>query len=134
MKRYLRLLLSLPLLATTACAADAIAGPELAPEPRAIAHAAPGPQVVEEPAPPLKASAPTVSMRGSGSLSARSGNPLFIIDGVVASSDEAKASLDANQIDSIEFLKGESLAALYGRPHPDGVVLITTRAAARRRR
>jgi hypothetical protein len=134
MKRYLRLLLSLPLLATTACAADAIAGPELAPEPQAIAQAAPGPQVVEEPAPPLKAPAPAVIMRCAGSLSARSGNPLFIIDGVVASSDEAMASLDADQIDSIQILKGESLAALYGSLHPDGVVIITTRAAASRRR
>jgi hypothetical protein len=133
MKRYLRLLLSLPLLATTACAADAIAGPELAPEPQAITQAAPGPHVMEEPAPPLKTLPPVVVIRCAGSHSARSGNPLFLIDGVPASSATV-AGLDANRIHSIQFLKGESLAALYGRLHPDGVVIITTRTAATRRR
>jgi hypothetical protein len=132
MKRYLRLLLPLPLLATTACAADAIAGPDLAPEPQASTQVAAPPQVVEEASPTLKAS-PAVVMRCGGSLSARSGNPLFIIDGVPAS-DEALARLDPRQIEFIEILKGESLAAAYGRLHPDGIVIITTRAGASRRR
>lgn len=122
MRRCPHLLLCLPLLATTACAADAIAGPAAAPEPQAVVQATPEPPAVAEAAP-----RPSV-LAFHCSSSIRTAEPLYIVDGVPFS--QPLASLDPADIASIEVIKGASAAALYGSRAVDGVVIITTRGAA----
>lgn len=127
MRRYLRLFLCLPLLATTACAADAIAGPELAPEPEleAAVQAAPEPRAVKEAAP---APGPVFLCRASSrSIHDPPREPLYIVDGVVVLS---LASVDAKDIESVEVLKGTAAASLYGTRAVRGVVIVTTRSGA----
>lgn len=65
------------------------------------------------------------SMKLRGSMSLNSDGPLVIIDGVAASQAEMNR-LNANDIESINFLKDGS-AAIYGSRAADGVVLITTK-------
>jgi TonB-linked SusC/RagA family outer membrane protein len=84
-----------------------------------------------------------VRIRGGNSISAGN-NPLYIIDGVpiVAAADGANtntlmtqgqgglnpiASLNPDDIESIDVLKDASSAAIYGARAANGVVLITTR-------
>ena len=135
MQRCLRLLLCLPLLATTACAADAIAGPEPAPEPaaEALARAAPEPQPAETGTQALEAPAPGVLVRHPGPHTGAAA-PRYIIDGVPATSAQALAALDADSVHSIEVLKGAGWAALHGCREMTGIVIITTRQAAASRR
>jgi len=126
MKRCLRLLLCLPLLATTACAADAIAGPELAPEPHPVRQeAVQAAAAVREPLPRIVI--PRLKDPASPA------EPLCIIDGVPALSADARARMEADDIESIEVIKGDALSALYGNRLLAGVVIITTRHAAVRR-
>ena len=61
-------------------------------------------------------------MKLRGSVSKNSGGPLVIIDGVAGD----MGSINANDIESINFLKDGS-AAIYGSRAADGVVLITTK-------
>ena len=62
------------------------------------------------------------SMKLRGSVSKNSGGPLVIIDGVAGD----MGSINANDIESINFLKDGS-AAIYGSRAADGVVIITTK-------
>ncbi len=79
-----------------------------------------------------------VRVRGIGSINA-SNAPIYIIDGVqvrtdhtsVNVPDNALASINPNDIESIEVLKDASATALYGAQGANGVVLITTRQAQR---
>lgn len=79
-----------------------------------------------------------VRVRGIGSINA-SNSPVYIIDGVqvrtdhtsVNVPDNALASINPNDIESIEVLKDASATALYGAQGANGVVLITTRQAKR---
>jgi TonB-dependent SusC/RagA subfamily outer membrane receptor len=52
--------------------------------------------------------------------------PLYVIDGTPASGNSI-ASLNPNDITSIQVLKGQSGMALYGDKAKDGVILITTK-------
>ena len=61
-------------------------------------------------------------MKLRGSVSKNSGGPLVIIDGVAGD----MGSINANDIESINFLKDGS-AAIYGSRAADGVVIITTK-------
>ncbi len=79
-----------------------------------------------------------VRIRGVGSINA--GNaPLYIVDGVqVASgglsgqgSQNALASINPNDIESIEVLKDAAAAAIYGAQAANGVVLITTKRGSK---
>ena len=89
--------------------------------------------------------APQINIRGVGSISAGN-NPLYVIDGVPISlnfgqqdqiaSQRASfqpprvnpmASLNPNDIESVEVLKDASAAAIYGSRGSNGVILITTR-------
>jgi len=79
-------------------------------------------------------SALTVNVRGQGSILA--GNqPLYIIDGVqvaqgrvaTQASSNALASINPNDIESIEVLKDAAASAIYGAQAANGVVLITTK-------
>lgn len=89
--------------------------------------------------------APQITIRGVGSISA--GNePLYVIDGVPLSQNSnlqqnvgsqnrnftatlvnPLATLNPNDIESIEVLKDASAAAIYGSRGSNGVILITTK-------
>ncbi len=93
--------------------------------------------------------APQVVIRGTGSISAGT-NPLYVIDGMpisqnfnqqdrIASQRESfqppranpLATLNPNDIESIEVLKDASAAAIYGSRGSNGVILITTKKGRR---
>lgn len=69
-------------------------------------------------------SAPTVRMRGIGSINA-SNQPLYVVDGVPFQGDIA--SLSSQDIESMTFLKDASANALYGARGANGVIIITTK-------
>ena len=70
--------------------------------------------------------APTITIRGIGSVTADSG-PALVIDGVVVSSDFL-GNLDMNDVESFEVLKDAASAAIYGSEGSNGVILITTKS------
>ena len=82
----------------------------------------------------------SIRIRGTSSINA--GNePLYVVDGMLISSDGADistgvtrgprigalASINPNDIESIEILKDASATAIYGSRGANGVVLITTK-------
>lgn len=79
-------------------------------------------------------SAPSIRIRGIGSISASS-SPLYVIDGIpVVSGDISNgfnsntlAAINAVDIQSTVILKDASATALYGSRGANGVILITTR-------
>ncbi|PCJ96068.1 MAG: SusC/RagA family TonB-linked outer membrane protein [Flavobacteriaceae bacterium] len=70
--------------------------------------------------------APTITIRGIGSVTADSG-PALVIDGVVVSS-EFLGNIDMNDVESFEVLKDAASAAIYGSEGSNGVILITTKS------
>ena len=129
MQRFPRPLLGVSLLATSACSADAIAGPEVAaPVPvagaglssRLQAVKAGGPEPEPEPAPG------NFTFR-CGRLSPPVTEPLYIVDGAVRPRSEALARFDTGDVTSIQLLEGPDAAALYGSRAALGVVVISTR-------
>ena len=76
----------------------------------------------------LPGSSASVQLRGATSIDAsgRSQNPLFIIDGVILSSDANMGDIDASDIESIEIVKGAAGASLYGARAAQCVVQIKT--------
>jgi TonB-linked SusC/RagA family outer membrane protein len=69
--------------------------------------------------------APTIRLRGSTSLTVGESTPLVVIDGVITT--EGIADIDANNIESIEILKGAAGASFYGSNAANGVINITTK-------
>lgn len=73
----------------------------------------------------------TVRVRGAGSIGA--GNePLYVVDGIPIEGSFSRdlnplASINPNDIESIQVLKDASSAAIYGSRGANGVVLITTK-------
>ena len=80
-----------------------------------------------------------IRIRGTSSVNASS-EPLYVIDGMLVNSDGGEvsvsgrgprigplASINPNDIESIEVLKDASAAAIYGSRGANGVILITTR-------
>lgn len=75
-----------------------------------------------------------VQIRGVGSINAGTA-PLYIVDGVQIASgglssqgtQNALASINPNDIESIEVFKDAAAAAIYGAQAANGVVLITTK-------
>lgn len=65
---------------------------------------------------------PTIRVRGISSNG--SSDPLYVVDGRIASSI---AGIDPNDIESMEVLKDAASAAIYGAQAGNGVILITTR-------
>lgn len=92
---------------------------------------------------------PTIRVRGTGSISAGN-DPLFVIDGLPVTRDEGAqgnlfrrrstftpptlnplATINTNDIESIEVLKDASAAAIYGSRGSNGVVIVTTKKGSR---
>ena len=75
-----------------------------------------------------------VRIRGTGSINGGN-DPLYIVDGIQvasgglsgASSSNVLASINPNDIESIEILKDAASAAIYGAQGANGVVLIATK-------
>ncbi|MBC8753390.1 TonB-dependent receptor [Kordia sp. YSTF-M3] len=70
-------------------------------------------------------SAPTIRIRGTGSISGSS-DPAIVVDGLVVDNDFL-GSLDMNDIESFEVLKDAASASIYGSRGANGVILITTK-------
>jgi TonB-linked SusC/RagA family outer membrane protein len=71
-------------------------------------------------------SAPSMRIRGTGSLTASS-EPLFVIDGYPINDAQVFANLSAESIESIQILKDAASAAIYGSRAGNGVILVTTK-------
>ena len=76
-----------------------------------------------------------IKVRGVGTITAGS-DPLYVVDGVPLSDDVGNAtginvsplaSIETQDIESIEVLKDASAAAIYGSRGSNGVVIITTK-------
>jgi TonB-dependent starch-binding outer membrane protein SusC len=75
-----------------------------------------------------------VRIRGTGSINS-SNDPLWIVDGVqlgrfgqtTQGSSNPLASINPNDIESVEVLKDAASAAIYGAQAANGVVLVTTK-------
>jgi TonB-linked SusC/RagA family outer membrane protein len=65
--------------------------------------------------------AASVTIRGSGSISAGSG-PLYVVDGIIG------GSANPNDIESVTILKDAAAAGLYGARASNGVIIITTKS------
>ncbi len=70
--------------------------------------------------------APTITVRGFGSINADSG-PAVVVDGLVVDPDFL-GNLDMNDIQSFEVLKDAASAAIYGSEGSNGVIMITTKS------
>ncbi|MGK2934999.1 MAG: SusC/RagA family TonB-linked outer membrane protein [Gemmatimonadaceae bacterium] len=68
---------------------------------------------------------PTIRLRGSTGLRVGSSTPLILLDGVISRANIA--DIDANDIESIEVLKGAAASSFYGSNAANGVVSITTK-------
>jgi TonB-linked SusC/RagA family outer membrane protein len=69
--------------------------------------------------------APTITIRGFGSINADAG-PAVVVDGLVVDPDFL-GNMDMNDIASFEILKDAASAAIYGSEGSNGVILITTK-------
>lgn len=76
---------------------------------------------------PAAGEAPVIRVRGQGSISFDS-NPLIVLDGIVVGNDaDFLASLDMNDVESVEVLKDASSGAIYGSRGANGIIMITTK-------
>ena len=69
--------------------------------------------------------APTITVRGFGSVTASSG-PAIVVDGLVVDADFL-GTLNMNDVESFEVLKDAASAAIYGSEGSNGVIMITTK-------
>ncbi|NVK28262.1 MAG: TonB-dependent receptor [Flavobacteriia bacterium] len=103
---------------------------------------APGVQVVTGSG--IAGSGSVVRIRGIASISA-GGDPLYVVDGIPITQDyflkgnsgamnnNPLASLNPEDIESVEILKDASATAIYGSRGSNGVILITTKRGANSR-
>ena len=70
--------------------------------------------------------APTITVRGFGSVTADSG-PAVVVDGVIVDASFLQ-NLNMNDVESFEVLKDAASAAIYGSEGANGVILITTKS------
>jgi len=68
---------------------------------------------------------PAIRLRGSTNLDIGGSSPLIIVDGVVSRGNIS--DLDANDIATIEILKGATASSYYGSNAANGVINITTK-------
>jgi TonB-linked SusC/RagA family outer membrane protein len=72
-------------------------------------------------------SVPSMSLRGSNSISA-STTPYIVVDGIpLTSSGGSLNDINPNDIESVQILKDASATAIYGTNGSTGVILITTK-------
>ncbi len=102
----------------------------------AIQGKAPGVQIITGSG--LAGSGSLVRIRGVASISA-GGDPLYVVDGIPITQDyflrgnsgamnqNPLATLNPNDIESVEILKDASATAIYGSRGANGVILITTK-------
>lgn len=69
--------------------------------------------------------APAIRLRGSTNLGVGNSSPLIIVDGVITRA--SIADIDAQDIASVEVLKGAAASAFYGSDAANGVIAITTK-------
>ena len=69
--------------------------------------------------------APTISIRGVGSMSGDS-TPLVVVDGVIVDADFL-GSINMNDVQSFEILKDAASSAIYGSKGANGIIMITTK-------
>lgn len=69
---------------------------------------------------------PTIRIRGESSFTTTANEPLFVLDGVVISS-EAFLALNPDDFDEIKILKDAAASALYGVKAANGVIEITSK-------
>lgn len=86
----------------------------------------------------IAGSGSVIRIRGLGSVSA-GGDPLYVIDGIPVTQDpfmrknsgavnlNPLASINPNDIESVEILKDAAAAGIYGSRGANGVILITTK-------
>jgi len=74
---------------------------------------------------PEAGEAPTITVRGQGSISSAA-PPLVVVDGIVVGNDYL-GSIDMNDVESIELLKDAASASIYGSRGANGVLMITTK-------
>ncbi|MNK19389.1 TonB-dependent Receptor Plug Domain protein [compost metagenome] len=86
----------------------------------------------------LAGSGSIIRIRGIGSISG-GGDPLYVIDGIPITSDpfiggnrggmnqNPLATINANDIESVEVLKDAGAAGIYGSRGANGVILVTTK-------
>ncbi len=65
---------------------------------------------------------PVIEIRGVASFT--NSDPLYVIDGMIA---DANATINTNDIESIQVLKDASAAAIYGSRAANGVIILTTK-------
>lgn len=70
--------------------------------------------------------APTITVRGFGSITADSG-PAVVVDGIIVNADFL-GNMNMNDVESFEILKDAASAAIYGSEGSNGVILITTKS------
>lgn len=88
---------------------------------QALAGVAPGLSVVANSGRP--GAGASIKIRGTGTFSSAGNDPLVLIDGLAGSIDD----VDANDIQSISFLKDAASASIYGNRAANGVILIETK-------
>ena len=89
----------------------------------ALAGTTPGVQVISSSGDPT-GGAPTIRIRGIGSMSASSA-PLVIVDG--APYEGAISDINPNDVESMSVLKDAAASAIYGHRGANGVIIITTK-------
>ncbi len=83
----------------------------------------PGVQVTQNSGQPGAETA-SIQIRGMGTFSKASNDPLILIDGVEGNLN----NVNPNQIENISVLKDAASAAIYGSRAANGVILVTTKA------
>jgi len=69
----------------------------------------------------------SILLRGTSTLSANGDSPIYVVDGVITSA----SSLNVDDVESLNVLKGPAATAVYGSRGGNGAVVITTKQAAR---
>jgi len=73
-----------------------------------------------------KFDAGSIALRGTTSLDAKGNSPIYVIDGVIASAN----SLNMDNVEAVNVLKGPAATALYGQRGNNGAIIIKTRSAS----
>lgn len=68
-----------------------------------------------------------ITIRGNNSLT-QTNTPLYVIDGFPVENASVAASINPNDIKSLNILKDASASAIYGARGANGVVIITTKS------